>query len=220
MQILAHKRALPPAGSPAATALAQRLLRRMGALLSTGPPLEALVLELHQQAELALSQHVQHATAGSDAAAAAAAAEGGSDAATDAQSSSAAGGANQGAQQAQQAQQGIELALVRRMVQQIFSTEHTAYRRVQAGIVAAATALLRSAAAPNASGAGAPASWRLMLRGIGAELLAPEVHRLAAALDRIAAVSASVAHALVYRPLLADLLWGQALQAALQRRRH
>lgn len=218
MQILAHKRALPPAGSPTAQALAQRVLRRMGPLLSSGPPLEALVLELHQQAEQALAQHAQHAAAESEAAGGEAAAGGGSGAAADTQGGASAAGAAQGAQRAQQEQPGIELELVRRMVQQIFSTEHTAYRRVQAGIVAAATALLRSAAAPADAGGGA--SWRVTLRGIGAELLGPEVHRLAAALDRVAAVSAAVAHPMVYRPLLAALLGEEALQAALQRRRH
>lgn len=119
----------------------------------------------------------------------------------------------------------------------------------QAGIVAALTALLRSAAGPTAasgrsgspgpgssspgaaasSGAGsaapaaaaataaAGATWRKVLRGVGAEALAQEVLRLGAALHRISSVSSVVAGPVVYAPLLAAL---QAAAPAWQRRRH
>ena len=127
-------------------------------------------------------------------------------------------------QQQQPAEVGVEV--VRRMAEGIFSTEHTAYKRVQAGIAAAATALFRSAGggaggSPSGGGGGASATaahWRLTLRGIGADALAPEVHRFAQAVDRLAAVSASVAHPVVYAPLLQQLL--QDHSPLLQRRRH
>lgn len=128
---------------------------------------------------------------------------------------------------------------------------------LQAGIVAALTALLRAAAGPSttsssrssrsgspapvdsaASPGGSPgaasvapaaapaaapspaaagATWRKVLRGVGAEALAPEVLRLGAALHRIASVSSAVAGPVVYAPLLAAM---QAAAPAWQRRRH
>ncbi len=123
----------------------------------------------------------------------------------------------------------------------------------QAGIVAALTALLRSAAGPTAASgrsgspgpgssspggsastaasstaapaapaaaaatAAAGATWRKVLRGVGAEALAQEVLRLGAALHRISSVSSVVAGPVVYAPLLAAL---QAAAPAWQRRRH
>lgn len=71
----------------------------------------------------------------------------------------------------------------------------------------------------SGSGSGSqPAdTWRKVLRGVGAAELAPDVRRLAAALHRIAAVSAAVAGPVVYQPLLAELQAGQPERA---RRRH
>lgn len=106
---------------------------------------------------------------------------------------------------------------------------------LQAGIVASLTALLRSAASRSAAGdrsspgssgegagstaarAAAAATWRKVLRGVGAEALAPEVLRLGAALHRIASVSSAVAGTAVYSPLLAAL---QVAAPVWQRRRH
>lgn len=91
--------------------------------------------------------------------------------------------------------------------------------------MAAATALLRSAsggtaAASRSSSSGSEAggsppagTWQKVLRGVGAAELAPDVRRLAAALHRIAAVSAAVAGPVVYEPLLSEL-------PERQRRRH
>lgn len=121
---------------------------------------------------------------------------------------------------------------------------------LQAGIVAALTALLRAAAGPSTTSSSSPApvdstaspggspgaatasppapatapspaaagaTWRKVLRGVGAEALAPEVLRLGAALHRIASVSSAVAGPVVFAPLLAAL---QAAAPAWQRRRH
>lgn len=87
----------------------------------------------------------------------------------------------------------------------------------QAGFVAAATALLRSASSGDSPDSGSPDTWRKILKGISAAGLASDVRRLAAALHRIATVSAAVAGPVVYAPLLAQL---QQEQPERQRRRH
>lgn len=72
--------------------------------------------------------------------------------------------------------------------------------------MASATALLRSAdEGAAAAGDAEAAPWRKVLRGVGADGLAAEVRRLAAAVSRIAAVSAAVAGPVVYAPLLSAL---------------
>lgn len=244
-QVLAAQRALPPAGSPRHAALCQRLVHRIGLLLSAGANLEALAVELHAQIEeeMAAGAEEQQAAAG--------AAGAGEQAAAAAAASTGAGGSSSAASSSRACP--VELATVRRMIEGIFSTSHTVYQRVQAGIVAALTALLRAAAGPSttsssrssspapvdstASPGGSPgaatasppapatapspaaagATWRKVLRGVGAEALAPEVLRLGAALHRIASVSSAVAGPVVYAPLLAAL---QAAAPAWQRRRH
>lgn len=120
-QILAAQRALPPSGSPRHAALCQRLVRRVGLLLSSGANLEALAVELHSQIEQEM------AAAGAEQQAAAGTAGSGEGAAA---SSSAASGSSGGGGACP-----VELATVRRMIEGIFSTSHTVYQRVQVGFL-------------------------------------------------------------------------------------
>ncbi|EFN57040.1 hypothetical protein CHLNCDRAFT_143752 [Chlorella variabilis] len=204
-QVLASRHALPAAGSPRHAALCERVVGRMGALLSGGAGMEGLVLELHRQVEEALAQQAQQAPAQRP--------EGGEQA----RGSPEQRGEQRGQQEEQglgqgqgqgQGQAGLDVAVVRRMVRRIFSTEDAVYRRVQAGVLASATSLLNSAGTSNgSSGGGSPAApaWRRVLRGVGAEAVAGDVYRLAARVYRIAAVSTAVAEPLVYAPLLQQL---------------
>lgn len=114
LQILAAQRALPPAGSPRHEALCERVVQRMGVLLSSGANLEALVLELHQQLEAELAAGAAEGAAGAELAAAVGEAASKGTAAAAAASPA-----------------GVELSVVRRMAERIFSTSDTVYQRVQ-----------------------------------------------------------------------------------------